>query len=129
MANKETEGRIFPQKTAAELAESNPILKDGQLFITKEGIIKIGDGHTHWMNLRPVVPSLGMLEQWTQWHGVVSQNPTVYPLYAVVLYKGKPYICVKSHNLPKGSWDGIPDDDAVINPTMPEYWALLYERN
>lgn len=64
MANKETEGRIFLKQTAAELETSNPVLRDGQLFITKDGVAKIGDGATHWASLSPVIPNSMM-----KWHG------------------------------------------------------------
>lgn len=55
MADKATQGRlILPETTAAELETSNPVLRDGQLFITKDGVAKIGDGATRWAALKPV---------------------------------------------------------------------------
>lgn len=121
MANKETEGRIFLKQTAAELETSNPILKNGQLFITKDGVAKIGDGATRWDDLKPVMPET-MLRWQGQWVGATAQNAIVYKPYAVVLYDNAPYVCIKQHTLPPGPLQG---ESGVINPTMPEYWTPL----
>lgn len=121
MANKETEGRIFLKQTAAELETSNPILKNGQLFITKDGVAKIGDGATRWVDLKPVMPET-MLRWQGQWVGATAQNAIVYKPYAVVLYDNAPYVCIKQHTLPPGPLQG---ESGVINPTMPEYWTRL----
>lgn len=121
MANKETEGRIFLKQTAAELETSNPILKDGQLFITKDGVAKIGDGATHWASLSHVIPN-SMMKWHGQWVSTGAQNTIVYKPNMVVLYANAPYVCIKEHIVPPGPLQGGSD---VINPTMSEYWTRL----
>lgn len=122
MADKATQGRlILPETTAAELETSNPVLRDGQLFITKDGVAKIGDGVTRWVDLKPVLPET-MLRWQGQWVGATAQNAIVYKPYTVVLYDSAPYVCIKQHTLPPGPLQGGAD---VINPTMPEYWTPL----
>lgn len=122
MADKATQGRlILPETTAAELETSNPILKEGQLFITKDGVAKIGDGATRWASLSPVIPN-SMMKWHGQWVGSSAQNTVVYKPNMVVLYREVPYVCIKQHTLPPGPLQGGSD---VINPTMPEYWTRL----
>ena len=121
MANKETEGRIFLKQTAAVLETSHPVLRDGQLFITKDGVAKIGDGATHWASLSPVIPN-SMMKWHGQWVGGSAQNTVVYKPNMVVLYREVPYVCIKQHTVPPGPLQGGSD---VINPTMPEYWTPL----
>lgn len=122
MANKETEGRIFLKQTAAELETSNPVLKDGQLFITKDGVAKIGDGATHWASLSPVIPN-SMMKWHGQWVGSSAQNTVVYKPNMVVLYREVPYVCIKEHIVPSGPMQYYGAE--VIYPTMPEYWTRL----